>query len=175
MEIDACEKRSTWRQYHGNIAVWNDDRDCEMRKYEYDYENVDKKSDTCAEQDCIISNSCGLCTGTVKDCIISNSFGPLLKSLLRRDRCHNEREATIDHASEARLGDDNSSRDEAKWQEDHGSVAALFINSHGTTSAETSRSGIGVTIAECEALYTRSGDNWLGGKFWQNAWLGRKT
>ena len=89
--------------------------------------------------------------------------------LLRRDRCHKEREATIDHASEARLGDDNSPRDEAKWQEDHGSVAAFFINSHGTTIGETSRCGNGVTIAECGPLYRRS-----GGTFWQDAWLGKK-
>ena len=40
--------------------TWNDDRDCAMKKYEYDFEKVDKKGDTCAEQDCIISNSCGL-------------------------------------------------------------------------------------------------------------------
>ena len=131
METDAGERRSTWRQEHGNVAVWNDDR--EMRKYEYDYESVDKRSGTGAE----------------KDCIISNSFGHLLKSLLRRDRCHKQRDATIDHASEARLSDNNSPRDEAKWQEDHGRVAALFINSYGATIAANSRCGNAVTLAEC--------------------------
>ena len=44
MEKDDGERRCTLREYHSNVAVWNDDRGRTMWTYEYDYENVDKKT-----------------------------------------------------------------------------------------------------------------------------------
>ena len=66
--------------------------------YEHLCENVDKKSSSC---------------------------GQLLKISKWRYSCHNEREVKIDEVSEARFGDDNSQRDEAKRQRYHAEVWLL--------------------------------------------------
>ena len=84
---DDGERRSTWREYHGNVAVWKDDRGSTMWTHdEYLHENVDTKSDT----------------GAMKDCSISKSCGQMVKSWKWRDRCHHESEAKIDNESKVR-------------------------------------------------------------------------
>ena len=50
----------------------------------------------------------------------------------------------------------------------------LLGGSQGTTIAEKSRCEDGVTKDDCEVLYGRSGDSWLGGHMWRDAWLERE-
>ena len=91
----------------------------------------------------------------------------MFKSLKWRDRCHTESEVKIDKQSNVWLGED-SQRDKAKWQRYHGSVAALCTENH---VVERSRCGNGVTLADCDALYKRSFDRFLGGMMWRDAGL----
>ena len=54
--------RSTWREHHANVAVWNDDRGGTMWRYEYEYaRNVDMRTVTGAD-----SNSCGYVVKSLK-------------------------------------------------------------------------------------------------------------
>ena len=55
------ERRSSWREHHGNVAVLKNVCGSTMCKYECEYgcENVDKKSDPGEEKDRSISSSRG--------------------------------------------------------------------------------------------------------------------
>ena len=79
MESDDGERISTWREHHGNVAVWKDDRGSTLWKYDNNHENVDKRTVTGAES--------------------SSSCGQLLKTLMWRDRRRNEN-ARLDGTSQ---------------------------------------------------------------------------
>ena len=81
VETDDGERRSSWREYHGNVAVLKNVCGSTMCKYECEYgcENVDKKSDP----------------GEEKDRSISSSRGQFFKSLMCRDRRYDESRALL--------------------------------------------------------------------------------
>ena len=54
-------RRSTWREYHDNVAVWKNDRGNAMWRYDNEHanENVDERSSTVAEKERSNSSCCG--------------------------------------------------------------------------------------------------------------------
>ena len=43
MKTDEGERRSSWREHHGNVVVWRDDRGRKVWNHEYEYDYDEEK------------------------------------------------------------------------------------------------------------------------------------